>query len=76
MNQDLFDLHLRAGIAYGEEATCGMKIDYKSEESAERSAKAMTVRYGRSLEAYPCAFCGGWHIGRQMTYEEHEFFKS
>ncbi len=69
-------MHLRAGQRYGVESTCKDKIDYKSEHSAERSARAMTRKTGRAVEAYPCIWCDGWHIGREMTREEREQFNA
>lgn len=69
-------MHLRAGEAYGRDATCGLKVDYKREESAIRAAQAMTAKRtdGKRLEAYPCFFCAGWHVGREMTDEERARF--
>jgi len=67
-------MHLAAGLAYGREATCGLKIDYRSESSAERAAEAMTAKSGRALEAYPCVWCEGWHIGRKMDEKERQEF--
>lgn len=63
-------MHIRAGLVYGQDATCGNKIDYKREESAVKAARAMMDKGSKSLEPYPCAFCHGWHIGREMTVEE------
>ncbi len=63
-------LHLVAGKRCGREATCGTKIDYKSEASGQRAAEAMMAKGSKELEPYPCAFCDGWHIGRKMTEEE------
>jgi hypothetical protein len=38
-------------------------------ESAEKAAEKLNTKKERPdfhlLEAYPCAFCGGWHIGRK-----------
>lgn len=67
-------LHLRAGKAYGRDATCGTKIDYRSEESALRGATAMAIKHGRQLEHYPCFWCSGWHIGRAMSEAERRQF--
>jgi hypothetical protein len=69
-----FEMHIRAGTAYGEDATCGHKQDYKNELTASLSAVEMSAHYGRALEAYPCAWCRGWHIGRKMTPEERVRF--
>lgn len=74
MDSNIAELHIKAGIKCGIEYTCGKKINYKSEESAIKSADSLNKKINRpnyhELEAYPCAFCGGWHIGRKMTMEE------
>lgn len=74
MDSKIVELHIKAGIKCGIEYTCGKKINYKSEESAKKSADSLNKKVNRpnyhELEAYPCAFCGGWHIGRKMTIEE------
>jgi hypothetical protein len=67
-------IHLRAGEAYGWAATCGHKINYANETSACKAAVNQTEKYGRDLEAYPCFFCDGWHIDREMTQEERVKF--
>jgi len=69
-------MHIRAGVAYGAENTCGVKIDWRSEARAVTAAARMSEKTGRDLEAYPCAFCTGWHIGRRMTAEERKEFAS
>lgn len=74
MDEKERQMHLRAGRQYGQEATCDTKIKYGSEESAAKAAVAMSTKYGRDLEAYPCDFCGDWHIGRTMTEEERKRF--
>lgn len=76
MDEQTAGIHLRAGEAYGRDATCGQKIDYQSEESADRAASAMNNK-GKSrheLEPYPCFWCRGWHVGRKMTEEERVQF--
>lgn len=74
MHQRIYNTHIKAGLAYGREATCGTKIDYKSEGTAEKSARAMWDKTGKEFDHYPCAWCKGWHIGRAMTEEEIERF--
>lgn len=74
MDDATHQLHLVAGRAYGREATCGKKVDYKSEESADRAAQSMMRKGSKDLEAYPCYWCQGWHIGRAMTDEERGRF--
>jgi len=39
------------------------KVDYKSQETAEKSAVKLTVKFNRPFDAYQCWFCRGWHIG-------------
>jgi hypothetical protein len=74
MDQSEVDMHIKAGLAYGEEATCGTKINYAGESSAIRAASFASAKYEKDLEAYPCAFCDGWHIGRAMTDDERKHF--
>jgi len=71
-------LHLKAGYVYGKNATCGKKIDYQSEATAQKAAEAMTNKRkdNKQLEAYPCYWCKGWHIGRAMTEEERNALQS
>ena len=61
--------HLEVGRVSGQERTCGKKVDYKSEETAVKVADKLNARGDRRnlLEAYPCYWCSGWHIGRAMT---------
>ncbi len=67
-------MHLAAGLAYGQERTCGKKMDFESEETAVRMAPKLSEKFGHVMEAYPCAFCDGWHVGREMTEEERKTF--
>ena len=59
--------HLDIGRLAGKESACGKKVDYKSEATAEKAAASMNKKSDRVLEAYPCYWCRGWHIGRKMT---------
>ena len=84
MNEDIYNLHLNAGKAIGKDKTCGRKIDYQTEEKASEAANSAkrTLRERMNskpntrniLEAYPCDFCQGWHIGRAMTRAELESY--
>ena len=76
MNEDIYNLHLNVGEAIGKDKTCGRKIDYKTEETASEAADRMNSKPNTRniLEAYPCAFCQGWHIGRAMTREGLESY--
>jgi hypothetical protein len=64
--------HLAAGQRAGRESTCGEKVDYKSEETADLIAAKLNARAERrnTLEGYPCYWCSGWHIGRKMSAAE------
>lgn len=37
---------------------------YKTKESAIKSAEWMAQKYGGEFSAYKCAYCSGYHIGR------------
>lgn len=74
MDESLKSLHLAVGALMNPARSCGKKIDYRSEETARKAADAMNLKTSRpgyhELEPYPCAHCGGWHIGRRMPEEE------
>jgi hypothetical protein len=70
MSEEEIQVHLKAGEAYGRDATCGTKVNYAGEERAVLAAKRLSEKYRRDLEGYPCFWCKGWHIGRAMTKEE------
>ena len=72
MTPDLHAMHIAAGIAAGRDRTCGKKVGYTSEASAQAGADAMNRKPGTRnvLEAYPCAFCARWHVGRKMSEAE------
>ena len=67
-------VHYRAGAHYGRESACGNKINYVSISTGERAASKMSVTYNKDMEAYPCVWCGGVHIGRKMTEDEKTEF--
>jgi hypothetical protein len=75
MEDSIKKLHLIAGEKAGKEKTCGSKIKY-SEASAVKAAAKMNTKptTRKELEAYPCFFCGQWHVGRKMSKEELEFY--
>lgn len=76
MNEEEFNMHLRAGQYYGQTATCGNKIDYKSEPTANKAAVGLANKNSRDLEGYPCFWCKGWHIGRALTEPERIAFSN
>ena len=72
MEREIAELHLAAGRKAGRERTCGTKVAYPTEDSAARAADSMNTKpkTRKPLEAYPCAFCAQWHIGRRMSLDE------
>ena len=72
MDPSLEALHKTAGLKAGEERTCGKKVRYSAEDSANRAAVEMNAKptTRKALEAYPCPFCALWHVGRKMSLEE------
>jgi hypothetical protein len=47
----------------GKKNSCGNKIDYKSQSSANKASVSFGNKVKREFEAYNCWFCDGWHIG-------------
>lgn len=74
MDAELVRLHLLAGKYCGKWFTCDGKVAHDTEEIATKVATKMNGRpEGKKrydVEAYPCAFCNKWHVGRKMTIEE------
>jgi hypothetical protein len=80
MEKEIYDLHINAGRLSGIENTCfnkkgNPKTGYLTEEDASKSAMALSQQYNKEMEAYPCAFCGKWHIGGKMPLEVLISFK-
>lgn len=72
MEAEIARLHLLAGRACGEKATCGNKIRHPDEVAAQKHATAL-MRKGNArhpVEPYPCCWCDNWHVGREMSIEE------
>jgi hypothetical protein len=66
------NLHTFVGMMRGRYNTClsqqkngsfAPKVDYKSQETAAKSALRLTEKWGKQFDAYQCWFCKGWHIG-------------
>ena len=74
MSYKEFAMHINAGTFYGERATCGTKVDRRTEDSAKYQASLESARLNKKMEAYPCAWCNGWHIGRAMDESERHRF--
>lgn len=41
-----------------------LKVQYNSKATALKSAEAMKKKHGCYFSTYKCAFCDGYHIGR------------
>lgn len=39
------------------------KTRFRDEGEANRAALQARLDHGVDLNAYPCEFCGGWHLG-------------
>ena len=48
------------------------KVQYSSIEKALKSAQKMQEKYGVSFSAYKCAFCDGYHIGKNQVGGKNE----
>lgn len=71
MNDEVYNLHLRAGELSGVERTCGKKNSFLTEEAAQKAANAHNRwdKRKHDVEPYPCFFCKTWHIGNIMPIE-------
>jgi hypothetical protein len=76
MNVDIQKLHIQAGLVIGIDKICGKKINYATEEKAAQYAEKMNSKAStrNTLEGYPCAFCQGWHVGKEMSRSELESY--
>ena len=55
----LFSINSHVNQTSGKE-----KIAYGSYESACKAAQKMGQKHGTHFSVYKCAFCDGWHIGK------------
>jgi hypothetical protein len=76
MNEDLQELRMGVGLVIGIDKTCGKKINYVTEDQGSEFADKMNSKAStrNTLEAYPCPFCKGWHVGREMSRSELESY--
>ena len=49
------------------QATGNPKVPYGSQDSASRAAQSMSKKYGGHFSVYKCAYCDGWHIGKNKA---------
>ena len=43
------------------------KVAYGSKDSAMRAAQSMSKKHGVHFLVYKCAYCDGWHIGKNKN---------
>lgn len=70
MDTYLQELHKKYALRAGKDRSCGNKVDYKSYETANKTALKLSVKFKKEMEAYPCPYCDGWHIGRKLSTDE------
>ena len=46
------------------QSTGAEKVAYGSKESAAKAAQKMSEKHGVYFSTYKCAYCDGWHIGK------------
>jgi len=61
---ELHALYIDAGLHEGRKRTCLKRKAYAREAAED------TYAYSTELEAYPCAFCAGWHVGPRRSVAE------
>ena len=49
---------------YNKHCTGYIKVAYPSKHVAEKAAEAMGKKHGVHFSVYKCAWCDGWHIGK------------
>lgn len=55
----LFSINSHISQSTGKE-----KVAYGSKDSATRAAQSMSKKIGVHFSVYKCAYCDGWHIGK------------
>lgn len=55
----LFSINSHVNQTSGKE-----KVAYSSQESAAKAAASMEKKYSHHYSIYKCAYCDGWHIGK------------
>lgn len=70
MDDELFKLHIEAGLVRGKEKTCFERKNYLYEKIAMKVAMDFNKKGSVVLAPYPCAFCGGWHLGKERSIDE------
>jgi hypothetical protein len=70
MDGVLYKFYLRVGLGSGKENTCDDKKKIASESEARKLAQYSTESFQRPMGYYPCIFCGYWHVGGRIPFEE------
>ncbi len=51
------------------------KVAYPTKESALKSAAALEKKKGVHFSCYKCAFCAGWHIGKNRENKTDDAYE-
>ena len=71
MHDEEKTLHKIVALICGRESACGIKHAFFDQESAEKACEQLRKKVkNKTLHVYPCAWCSGWHVGREMTRKE------
>jgi len=41
-----------------------LKVTYITKEQGDKAAQAMEKKYSKKFSSYKCAFCDGYHVGK------------
>ena len=58
----LFSINSHINQSTGKE-----KVAYSSKDSAMRAAQSMSKKHNTYFSVYKCAYCDGWHIGKNRN---------
>ena len=68
-------LHTFVSMLCGEDNSCGIKIDYRSQPSAEKAAVKVSKKFQKQFDVYQCWFCRGWHVGNAQNLTFRKFWR-
>jgi hypothetical protein len=51
------------------------KVKYATKSAALAARRGLSRRHSFAEQAYHCATCGAWHLGRQKTTAQRKRFK-
>lgn len=70
----MIELSLKVGEYLGREKSCEGKVRHRSRKKAWETVLAINASSYRKhkVHAYPCFWCGGWHVGRKLKLKNLE----